>query len=95
VIIGFAGGGLPEIRPSNMRVRNVSVIGCWWGGYSNFAPDSLTEALRTLIDWCGAGRIQPHIGTVLPFDHSLDGLNMLRERRAIGKIVIELGSSDI
>lgn len=92
LVIGFAGGGLPELRPNHMLVKNVAVIGFYWGGYLQFAPEALTDSLATMVDWCASGRIAPHVGSVLPLDRAGEGLAMLRERRAVGKIVVDIAA---
>lgn len=90
LLVGFAGGHLPELRPNHMLVKNVAVIGFWWGAYAAFAPEALTGSLDTLFGWCAAGRITPHVGAVLPLERAAEGLDMLRTRRAVGKIVVTM-----
>lgn len=88
LLIGFASGSLPEIKPNHLLVKNVTVIGFWWGGYLAFAPDILTESLRTLFDWFAKGGLRPHISHTLPLDQAAEGLDLLRRRQSTGKVVI-------
>ena len=88
--IGFAGGQVPQFPGNLLLVKNISVLGLYWGGYLRFAPQVLTDSLRTLLNWFEAGDITPHVGAVLPFDQVAEGLEMLRNRTATGKIVIKL-----
>lgn len=88
--IGFAGGDVPQVPLNQLLVRNISVTGFWWGGYLGFAPDLLTGSLATLMDWWQAGRLRPHVSHVLPFDRLPAGLDLLRSRRATGKVVITI-----
>jgi NADPH2:quinone reductase len=88
--IGFAGGEVPQVPLNQLLVRNVTVIGLWWGGYLTLAPDVLTGSLATLLDWYAAGRLQPHVSQALPFDRLPEGLEAIRSRRATGKIVLRL-----
>lgn len=87
--IGFAGGKVPQFPANILLVKNLTVIGLYWGGYLKFAPRALTESLSTLLDWHADGRITPHISHVLPFEATLDGLELLRARKSTGKIVID------
>jgi len=89
--IGFAGGEVPKVPLNQLLVRNVSVIGFWWGGYLSFAPEELTGSLATLLDWYAGGRLHPHVSQVLPFDRLPEGLEAIRSRRATGKIVLAMG----
>lgn len=88
--IGFASGTVPKPRLNHMLVKNNDVIGFYWGGYMTFAPEVLTDSLSTLMDWHAQGRIHPHISHVLPFDQTLEGLHLLKTRKATGKVVITL-----
>jgi NADPH:quinone reductase len=46
LLIGFASGTLPEIPANHLLVKNVSVMGLYWGGYLRFRPEALTEQPR-------------------------------------------------
>lgn len=86
--IGFAGGDVPQVPLNQLLVRNVSVIGFWWGGYMDFAPGLLTGSLATLTGWWAEGRLAPHLSNILPFSDLPAGLELLRSRKATGKVVI-------
>lgn len=88
--IGFAGGQVPQIPANILLVKNLTVIGLYWGGYLNFAPHVLTGSLRTLFDWFDKGRIAPHISHTLPLDRVAEGFDLMRTRKSTGKIVITL-----
>ena len=36
LVIGFASGQLPQIVPNHLLVKNIDVIGFYWGGYMRF-----------------------------------------------------------
>ena len=88
--IGFASGQLPEIPANHLLVKNLSVIGLYWGGYLTFAPQILADSLRTLFQWFAEGGLRPHISHELPFADYPKGLELLRTRQATGKVVITL-----
>jgi NADPH2:quinone reductase len=88
--IGFAGGEVPKVPLNQLLVRNVSVIGLWWGGYLSFAPKVLTGSLATLLHWYAEGRLHPHVSQTLPLDRLPEGLDALRSRRATGKVVLTM-----
>jgi NADPH:quinone reductase len=90
LLIGFASGELPEIAANHLLVKNVSVIGFYWGGYLRFRPEALTDSLATLMDWYAEGRLRPNPGLVLPLDRAAEGLELLRSRQATGKVVIAI-----
>jgi NADPH2:quinone reductase len=90
ISIGFASGDVPQIKANHLMVKNISVIGLYWGGYLTFNPKALTHSLDTLLEWYSAGRITPHVSHVLPLEQTLEGMNLLRDRRSTGKVVISI-----
>ncbi len=86
--IGFAGGEVPQIPANLLLVKNLTVIGLYWGAYLSFRPEVARDSLTTLAGWIAAGEISPHVSHVLPFERCAEGLALLRDRRATGKVVI-------
>jgi NADPH2:quinone reductase len=86
--IGFASGEVPAPKANHLLVRNLSVMGFWWGGYLTFAPHLLVASLTELMRWYAEGRLAPHISHRLPFDALPEGLSLLQGRAATGKIVL-------
>lgn len=88
LIIGFASGDLPHLRPNHLLVKNIDVNGFYWGGYTAFNNTALQDSMRTLLDWATEGRIHPHVSHVFPLEQAEEGLDLLRNRTATGKVVI-------
>lgn len=86
--IGFASGEIPQIPANILLVKNLTVIGVYWGAYWRFRPEVLAESFRTLVGWFEEGRIRPHISNVLPLEEANEALALLEERRATGKVVV-------
>lgn len=88
LVIGFASGDIPQVKLNHLLVKNIDVIGFYWGGYTKFDPAALRDSMATLLDWAAEGRISPHVSHVLPLAQAEDGLELLRSRKATGKVVI-------
>lgn len=88
--IGFASGTVPQIPANLLLVKNLSVLGLYWGGYLAFAPDVLTASLSELMALYAAGRIKPHVGAIYPLDRAADALELLRSRKSTGKVVVTI-----
>jgi NADPH:quinone reductase len=88
--IGFASGDVPQIPANHLLVKNLSVLGVYWGGYMKFSPSTVTDSLRVLLDWYAAGRLKPHVSHILPLDRVEEGLELLRSRASTGKVVITM-----
>jgi len=93
LLIGFASGTVPEVPANHLLVKNLSVIGLNWGGYPRFAPQALTDSLATLHEWYSAGRLRPHVSHVLPLERAVEGFELLRSRKATGKIIVSTGAA--
>lgn len=89
--LGFASGDVPAFKANHLLVKNVDVIGFWWGDYFPKRPDAIRESLTRLLDWAAAGTIRPLVSDVVPFDRAPGALDLLAERRATGKVVVRLG----
>ncbi len=90
--IGFAGGEVPQIPANHLLVKNLTVIGVYIGGYLNFRPEIVRDSFSTLFRWLSEGRIKPHISHVLPLQDAAKGLELLRDRKSTGKVVIRINS---
>ena len=86
--IGFASGTIPQIAANHLLVKNINVIGFYWGGYLRFKPQVLTNSLKQLSQWYSQGKLHPHISHTLPLSQAEEGLELLRSRRSTGKVVI-------
>lgn len=91
--IGFAGGKVPQFPANILLVKNLTVIGLYWGAYLSFAPEALTASLRALLAMHGAGKLRPHVSHVIPLERFAEGFDLLRQRRSTGKVVIEIAQS--
>jgi len=86
--IGFASGTVPRIKANHLLVKNLSVMGLYWGGYLKFRPSVVTDSMAQLLRWYEAGRIKPHVSHVLPLDRAAEALDLLRQRKSTGKVVV-------
>lgn len=87
--IGFASGSVPQVPANILLVKNLTVMGFWWGGYLAFAPQILRDSLAELIRWHAEARLKLHVSHILPLSRAPDGLELLRSRAATGKVVID------
>jgi NADPH2:quinone reductase len=88
--IGFASGEVPQIPANHLLVKNITVMGLYWGGYLKFRPEVVTQSMATLFDWYAAGRLRPHVSHLLPLEQAAEALDLLRLRKSTGKVVVTL-----
>ncbi len=92
--IGFASGEIPQIPANILLVKNLTVIGLYWGGYAKFRPEVIGESFRQLLDWYRAGHLKPHVSHVLPLERAEEALALLGERKATGKVVVRVQAEE-
>jgi NADPH2:quinone reductase len=88
IVIGFASGDVPQIPANIILVKNVTVIGFYWGGYLAFNPKALTESMAELMQWHAEGRLRPHVSHILPLASAQEALELMSTRKSTGKVVV-------
>ncbi|HMO44692.1 MAG TPA: NADPH:quinone oxidoreductase family protein [Rubrivivax sp.] len=90
LVIGFASGRIGML-PSNLAlIKGFAVIGVRAGEYGRRDPQRGEENRRAVEALAARGLFRPHIGARLPFAQAKDAYRAMAERRAAGKIVLEL-----
>ena len=87
VVIGFAGGRIPEAPANHLLVKNYSVLGLHWGLYGRLMPHLIRETHEELVRLYKAGVIKPLIYETVPFEDLPEALVRLGSRESYGKLV--------
>jgi NADPH2:quinone reductase len=90
LVIGFAGGTIPEVKVNRLLLRNTSVTGVAWGEFSRVDPTMPRQVAKSLSELYAQGHIRPPIGGVYPMERCGEALRDLAERRATGKLVLKV-----
>lgn len=88
--LGFASGEVPQIPANIILVKNLTIIGHYWGGYTRFKPEVLTDSFSQLFTWYSEGRLKPHVSHVLDLGEANAALELLRARKSTGKVVVKI-----
>lgn len=94
--MGFAGGTIPTIPANIVLVKNISVIGVYWGYYFGWGKqpvrpgndERLRKAYRALFQWTLEGKLRPRVHAALPLAEFRTALQMIASREAIGRVVM-------
>ncbi|GEQ99930.1 NADPH:quinone oxidoreductase [Iodidimonas gelatinilytica] len=92
IVIGFASGTIPQIPANLLLVKNILVVGLYWGSYAKKRPEILMGSMHQLMTWLGEGKITPHISHAEPLSNAVEALRALEERRSTGKVVVTMGA---
>jgi len=90
LVIGFAGGEIPQVKVNRLLLNNTSVMGVAWPEWVRGHPEAppvVAQGLQRLWD---SGHVRPIVGEVFPLERGADALRAIEERRATGKIVLRL-----
>lgn len=93
LVIGFASGQIPQAPANLLLVKNVSVVGLYWGAYATRNPQVLTQSIGKLFDWYVAGKLTPHISQVYALADAPSAFSTLMQRKSTGKLVIRVRES--
>ena len=89
VVVGFASGRVPEPPMNHALVKNYTIIGLHWGAYRAHDPALVRRAHDDLVAMLRAGAIAPLVMATRPLNDAPAALELLRDRGAVGKVVIE------
>ena len=90
LVIGFAGGRIPSIAANRILLKNISVVGCYWGGYLEHHSEFLAQAQADLFALYEAGQIKPVVSQAYDLADAVTALRALAERKTHGKVVITI-----
>ncbi len=91
IVIGFAGGRIPQIPANLVLVKNIDVIGFFWGSYRRYKPHLMAESYGQLFRWFEEGKLKPHISHVLDLTEVAKAFELLTTRKSTGKVVLTTG----
>ncbi|MBT6093388.1 MAG: NADPH:quinone oxidoreductase family protein [Rhodospirillaceae bacterium] len=89
VIIGFAGGEIPQIPSNRLLVKNRRALGMVMRYYRYHKPDMMRETVDILQRWYLDGQIRPLIAEIGPLEKAPEFLVEIMERRLIGRAILE------
>ncbi|QDI90515.1 NADPH:quinone oxidoreductase family protein [Salicibibacter halophilus] len=91
LVVGFAGGRIPEAPTNHALVKNYSIVGVHWGYFAKLYEDEMIRMHHTLCDMYEAGEIKPLIYDEFPFEEVPHALDLLGDRKTYGKVVVDVG----
>lgn len=92
IVIGFASGDFNQARTNILLVKNIAVMGFYWGSYSMHRPSAIGESMTELVHMWEAGQLKPHISYTMPLERAGDALALMMDRKSTGKMVLTVGA---
>lgn len=89
LVVGFASGSIPKFPVNIALVKGFSVVGVFWGAFTDKSPDLYRANMAELFRWYETGAVRPLIeGTYLLSD-AASVLTRVLSRGGAGKLILK------
>ena len=93
LVIGFAGGEIPQLGINYTILKSIAVIGVAYGMSAINDPAMNAENFSQLFDWFERGLLKPAVGKTYPCEQLPDALREMGAGQTLGKTVVEFAAS--
>ena len=90
LVVGFVGGDIPKVPTNLVLLKNCQVVGVFYGAFSARFPADNEQNFAELIEMFAVGKLHAVVGAEYPLTDYVEALNCLSQRRAVGKIVVNI-----
>ena len=90
LVIGFAAGDIPKLPINLLLLKGASLVGVFFGAFARREPKVQRQNVTELWQMLEAGKLKPVVGAVHPLVDGVQAFLALEQRKAVGKIVIEV-----
>lgn len=88
LVVGFASGTIPEFPVNLSLVKGYSVVGVFWGSFTQHQPKEFAVNMQELLNWYVQGKVKVIVDQVLPLKDAKDALNKVMGREVKGKMTL-------
>ena len=89
LVVGFAGGAIPSLPLNLTLIKGASIVGVFWGAFTQFEPAEHRANMAELMEWYRAGKLKPHVSKKFPLAEGAAAIRWMMDRKAVGKVVLE------
>ena len=89
LVVGFP-AGIAKLPLNLTLLKCCDVCGVFWGAFAAREPQRNAAHIEQLFRWWAEGRIAPMISATYPLERAGEAIAALRDRKAIGKLVVTL-----
>jgi NADPH2:quinone reductase len=90
LVVGFASGRIPELPVNLALLKGAAVVGVFWGSFAQRQPQDNAANFQQLFDWFAEGKLKPLVSQVYPLTEAARAIDDLGQRRAVGKVVVQV-----
>jgi NADPH2:quinone reductase len=89
LVVGFP-AGIARLPLNLTLLKSCDVCGVFWGAFAARDPQANAAHVEQLFRWWSEGKIAPRISATYPLERAGEAIAALRDRRALGKLVVTL-----
>ena len=89
LVIGFANGQIPKISLNLTLVKGVSIVGVWWGRWTNTSPKETAEDFEELVGFVHNNQLEIEPKNIYTLEEASKALSNFLQRKNVGKTVIK------
>ena len=89
LVIGFANGEIPKISLNLTLVKGVSIVGVWWGRWTNTSPKETAEDFVELVSFVNDKQLKIVPNNIYTLEETSLALDNFLQRKNVGKTVIK------
>jgi NADPH2:quinone reductase len=90
VVIGFAGGRLPEARANYLLLKNISVVGAPVDIHFKTGPQIIVDGAAFIRNLYEQGTLRPPIKSIMPLDRFGDAIRAAADSSVPGRAVVKI-----
>jgi len=90
LVVGFAGGTIPQIPANRVLLKELDVLGVYWGDWASRNPAHNRENFDAMFALMREGKLRPRVDTTYAFADAAQAVADLHERRLVGKGVVRV-----
>jgi NADPH:quinone reductase len=88
--IGFTGGEIPSVPMNLPLLKNYSIVGAFWGAWTQRYPGKSAAADDALMQLVAAGKLRPLVGTRMPLRDFAAAMDLITQRQVQGRVVLDV-----
>lgn len=92
LIVGFASGRIPKYPVNLALLKGCQIVGVFWGAFRGREPEIHEQNTQELFNLYKEGKMKPLVKDCFPLERYVDALNIFIQRKAVGKVVLEVRS---
>lgn len=88
LVVGFASGQIPRLPVNLTLVKGYSVVGVFWGVFTQKQPDVFAKNMKELMHWYQQEQVKVVIDKQFSLDEATQALQYMTDRKVKGKVVL-------